>query len=106
MKGAIADDFGDALRGGASTALEDEVDLSKVGINLDFVRKFSNGFLLELKGKKDTTGTYHEYISKEEVKTLYSGFRLITIELGMRFLEDYIAGNIYFKINDDRPQHN
>ncbi|MBQ7277379.1 MAG: aminoglycoside phosphotransferase family protein [Bacilli bacterium] len=106
MKGAIAYDFGDALRGGASTALEDEVDLSKVGINLDFVRKFSNGFLLELKGKKDTTGTYHEYISKEEVKTLYSGFRLITIELGMRFLEDYIAGNIYFKINDDRPQHN
>ena len=106
MKGAIAYDFGDALRGGASTALEDEFDLSKVGINLDFVRKFSNGFLLELKGKKDTTGTYHEYISKEEVKTLYSGFRLITIELGMRFLEDYIAGNIYFKINDDRPQHN
>lgn len=106
MKGAIAYDFGDALRGGASTALEDEVDLSKVGINLDFVRKFTNGFLLELKGKKDTTGTYHEYISKEEVKTLYSGFRLITIELGMRFLEDYIAGNIYFKIDDDRPQHN
>ena len=106
MKGAIAYDFGDALRGGASTALEDEIDLSKVKIDLDFVNKFTRGFLLELKSKNDPSVETEEYISKEEIETLYTGYRLITIELGMRFLEDYIAGNVYFRIDEDRPNHN
>lgn len=101
MKGAIAYDFGDALRCGASTAAEDEVDLSKVSIDLDLVRAFTRGFIGALRPKKADI-----YITPEEVKSLYDGFYIITLELGMRFLDDYLIGNKYFRIDENRPYHN
>ena len=102
MKGAIAYDFGDAIRGGASTAAEDETDLSKVTIDLELTRAFTEGFIYELrKRKKDD-----KFLEPSEAKSLYDGLFIIALELGMRFLEDYILGNIYFKINEDRPLHN
>ena len=101
MKGAIAYDFGDALRCGASTAEEDEVDLNKVSINFDLVRAFTRGFISALKPKRDNI-----YITPEEVKSLYDGYYIITLELGMRFLDDYLIGNKYFRIDENRPFHN
>jgi len=106
MKGAIAYDYGDALRGGASTALEDEVDLDKVKVNLELVRSFTRGFLYEMKPKKDSEGVMQDYISPVEVESLYYGFHIIAIELGMRFLDDYISGDLYFRIDPTRPKHN
>lgn len=101
MKGALAYDFGDALRCGASTAVEDEVDLDKVTINLDLARAFIRGFINELKPRKDKV-----FISPAEVKSLYDGYYIITLELGMRFLDDYLIGNKYFRIDENRPYHN
>lgn len=94
MKGSLLYDYGDALRIGASTAAEDETDLSKVSINLDLFEKFTRGFLESLKG----------IITEKEVSGLYDGFFIITCEIAMRFLHDYIDGDNYFKVS--YPTHN
>ena len=94
MKGTILFDYGDALRGGASTANEDEKDLSKVKVDFRMVSAFTRGMLSEMK----------DIITPVEVSNLTFGFLLMTIELAMRFLDDYIDGDKYFKI--DYPTHN
>lgn len=94
MVGSLLYDYGDALRLGASTALEDESDLSKVSISLSLFESFTEGFLLETKN----------IITPEEVRSLYDGYLLMTFEVGMRFLDDYLDGDRYFRV--DYPQHN
>lgn len=94
MRGTLLYDYGDALRLGASTAKEDETDLSKVMVDLELFRYFTRGFLKVVK----------PIITTEEVKSLYDGYLLMTIEVAMRFLEDYISGDKYFRI--EYPEHN
>ena len=94
MPGAAMNDFGDAVRIGASTALEDEQNLDKVWFNLELFEACANGFIEGCGGK----------LSQEEIKLLPMGARLMTYECGMRFLIDYIQGDIYFKIH--RPGQN
>ena len=103
MKGSLVYDYGDALRFGASTALEDETNLEKVGINFDYFTAFTEGFLLELNPNNNVS---QKAISKEEIKLLYDGYYIITLELAMRFLEDYLLGDKYFRIKENRPKHN
>lgn len=88
MKGSICYDYGDALRIGASTAAEDESDLSKINFNKEFFLQYTKGFLYEVKN----------VITINEVKLLYYGYLLMTLEVGIRFLTDYINGDVYFKI--------
>ena len=94
MRGSLLYDYGDALRIGCSTAPEDEKDLSKVDIDLNMFESFTRGFLKAIKGT----------ITKEEVYGLFYGFKIITCEIAMRFLDDYIDGDHYFKIS--YPEHN
>ncbi len=94
MPGSVLFDFGDAIRIGASTALEDEKDLSKVKLDLDLFSKFTEGFLEILK---------HD-LKKEEMTLLVDSAKIITLECGMRFLTDYLSGDKYFKI--DYEDHN
>lgn len=94
MPGVAMNDFGDAVRIGASTALEDEQNLDKVWFNLELFEACANGFIEGCGGK----------LSQEEIKLLPMGARLMTYECGMRFLMDYIQGDIYFKIH--RPGQN
>ena len=101
MKGSLLYDYGDALRMGASTALEDEVDLDKVGINLELIEAFTRGFLYETRPRNNSI-----YITEREIDSLYYGYLIITLELGMRFLHDYIDGDVYFKIDQNRKKHN
>lgn len=104
MKGSVLYDYGDALRFGASTAKEDEIDLSKVGVDLDLVKAFTEGFLLEIKPKE------HQHSEKDitpmEISLLYQGFKTMTVELAMRFLADYLEGDHYFRTDKKRPNHN
>ena len=106
MKGSLVYDYGDALRFGASTALEDEIDLTKVGINLDYFRAFTEGFLIEMKPDDNNVSQSNKPICKEEINLLYEGYHIITLELAMRFLQDYIIGDKYFRTKSDRPKHN
>lgn len=94
MPGSVLFDFGDAIRIGASTALEDEEDLSKVSLDLNLFEKFSQGFLEVLKDELTYT----------ELKYLVLSTKIITLECGMRFLTDYLDGDHYFKIS--KENHN
>jgi Ser/Thr protein kinase RdoA (MazF antagonist) len=89
MSGYVHYDFGDAIRTAASTAAEDENDLSKVKMNINLFRAYSEGYLLE------TVETLND-VEKE-----YLAFapRLITYTIAVRFLTDYIDGDNYFKIH-------
>ncbi len=86
MPGLAAHDFGDAVRFAANTAAEDEKDLSKVSLDLELYRGFAEGFI-------SAAGSI---LTEAELETMALGALTIAIELGMRFLDDYITGDKYF----------
>jgi Ser/Thr protein kinase RdoA (MazF antagonist) len=94
MPGLVLYDFGDMVRTGTSPAAEDEKDLSKVFMQMPMFKALLEGYLA---GAGDfLTATEKEYLP-------FSG-KLIALEIGVRFLTDYLAGDVYFKIH--RPEHN
>ena len=92
MPGLAAHDFGDAVRFAANTAEEDEPDLSKVSLDLDLYRAFAEGFVEATSGELD----------ESEINSLALGAFTITVELALRFLDDYITGDKYFKTGYDK----
>lgn len=94
MPGLAAFDFGDLVRFGASTGAEDEKDLSKIAVSLPDYEQLLQGFL-------DACG---DCLTPAEVETLPLGGKLMTLECGVRFLTDYLSGDVYFRIH--RPEHN
>lgn len=94
MPGLSAHDFGDAIRFGASTAAEDEVDLSKVGIDLNLFEQFAKGYIDGANG----------CMTAQELAGFPMGAKLMTLECGIRFLTDYLEGDTYFAIH--REKHN
>lgn len=94
MPGSTLYDYGDAIRFGASTAAEDEPDLSKITISMELFKLFTKGFVEEIAS----------VLTKEEIAYLPLGAKVMTCELALRFLTDYINGDEYFKINS--PDHN
>ena len=88
MPGLTAYDFGDGARSICCTTEEDEKDLSKVKFDLDKFERFAKGFLSAIGST----------LTKNELKTLGVSCFVLTIELAARFLEDYLNGDIYFKI--------
>ena len=94
MPGLAATDFGDSIRFGASTAQEDEKDLERVRLSLDLFRAYAEGFLSSCGGS----------LTPAEIESLPQGARMMTLECGVRFLTDYLAGDTYFHIA--RPEHN
>lgn len=91
MPGTLLYDFGDSIRFGASTALEDEKDLDKVWMDLNLFDKFTEGFLLNTK----------DIMNKNEIDYLPFSAKLMTLECGMRFLADHLNGDEYFKVHRD-----
>ena len=94
MPGFSVTDFGDAIRFGASTAAEDEQDLSKVGMDIGMFTAFADGFLTGCEGQ----------LIDSEIMLLPEGAKMMTIECGIRFLTDYLNGDTYFKTK--YPEHN
>lgn len=89
MPGLAAHDFGDSIRFGASTATEDERDLSLVNMDLDKYEAYTKGFM-------ETAGLA---LTAKEIETLPWGAYLMTLECGIRFLTDYLDGDNYFRIH-------
>lgn len=87
MPGFSVTDFGDSIRFGASTAAEDEKDLSKVSLDLNLFEIYTKGFIKGCGGQ----------LPKTEIMLLPEGAKMMTIECGMRFLTDYLEGDVYFK---------
>jgi len=91
MPGTALYDFGDAVRYGASTALEDERDLSKVSLDLNLYEQFTKGFL-------ESMG---ESMTESEIALLPHSVKIMTLELALRFLKDYLDGDVYFKTRSE-----
>lgn len=94
MPGSALYDFGDSVRIGASTATEDEKDLSKVGVSLEMFDRLAHGYL----------DAAREFLTPTEINLLAFSAKLMTFECGMRFLTDHLMGDVYFKIH--RENHN
>ena len=94
MPGSVLYDFGDSIRFGASTAAEDEIDLTKVSMSLELFEAYTAGFLSEA----------GDSLTKEEIELIPFSAKLMTLECGIRFLTDYLNGDTYFKIQ--REHHN
>ena len=86
MPGSMLSAFGDSIRFGASTAAEDEKDLDKVHFDIELFRAYAEGYC----------GAVKDSITPREAELLPYGSYLMTIECGMRFLGDYLAGDTYF----------
>ena len=90
MPGSALYDFGDSIRFGAATAVEDERDLSKMEMSLDRYRVFTRGYLRSCPG-----------LTAKELEMLPMGAKTMTMECGVRFLTDYLDGDHYFSIHRD-----
>ena len=94
MPGYSVNDFGDSIRFGATTALEDEADLTKVNFDISLYELYVKGFIEGAAGG----------LSEGELELLPIGAMMMTLECGMRFLADYLSGDTYFRTS--RPKQN
>jgi hypothetical protein len=94
MPGLVLYDFGDMVRTATSPALEDERDLSKVQMMFPMYEALVRGYL----------STAGHFLNETEKRRLAFAGKLITFEIGIRFLADFLAGDVYFKVH--RVGHN
>ena len=92
MPGLSLHDFGDMVRTATSPTKEDERDLAKVTMQLPMFEALARGYL----------ASAAELLTDAEKKLLPLSGRLITFEIGIRFLTDYLGGDTYFKVHRDR----
>lgn len=92
MPGLALYDFGDMVRTAARPTPEDEQDLSKVTAAVEMFEAVTRGYL-------EAAG---DVLTPAEVDHLAFSARLITFETGIRFLADYLHGDIYFKTHSER----
>ena len=91
MPGLSVLDFGDSIRFGASTAAEDERDLDKVSFSQPLFEAYAEGFL----------SVCGESLTECEIDSLCDGAAVITLENGVRFLTDYLSGDVYYRVSYD-----
>lgn len=94
MPGLALYDFGDMVRTATSPAAEDEKDLDKVVMRMDMFEALVRGYL----------SSAGRFLNREEISHLAFCGKLITFEIGIRFLTDYLEGDVYFKTH--RQDHN
>lgn len=94
MPGLAVNDFGDSIRFGASTGAEDEKDVDKISCDMELYELYTNGFIKGCGGS----------LTDKELEMLPMGAKVMTFECGMRFLTDYLEGDVYFNIH--REEHN
>lgn len=94
MPGSALYDFGDAIRSGCNTGAEDERNLDLVHFSVEYFKVYTAAYLDILK----------DILNENEIKNLAFAGKLLTFECGMRFLDDYLDGDHYFKTN--YPDHN
>jgi Ser/Thr protein kinase RdoA (MazF antagonist) len=87
MPGSALYDFGDMVRTTTSFAAEDERDLAKVKLEIGMFRALARGYLEEA----------IDFLTPEEIDLLVFSGRLITFTIGLRFLTDFLEGDVYFR---------
>lgn len=99
-------DFGDAIRSGANPAGEEPKKIDSGKIDLELYKAYTEGYLSETlvideKGKLNKDK--QKGLTEEEVKLLHKAPEIITLEQASRFIEDYLNGDVYFKIKSNQP---
>jgi hypothetical protein len=92
MPGFIHYDFGDAIRTAANTADEDEADLRKVSMDIRLFQAFAETFLQQCASM----------LTADELKSLAFSPKLLTFIMALRFLTDYLEGDIYYRIRFEK----
>ena len=87
MPGSICYDFGDSIRFGCNPCLEDTPETEKVIFNMPLFETYTKGYL----------SVFGDTITDIERKNLPMGAILMTYECGIRFLTDYLDGDVYFR---------
>lgn len=91
MPGLSIYDFGDSIRFGANHCLEDEPDYTKMSLDLSLFHAYTHAFIRGTEG----------ILTQEELSFLPWGAKLMTLECGIRFLTDFLQGDVYFKTHRD-----
>ncbi|MCK5852272.1 aminoglycoside phosphotransferase family protein [bacterium] len=92
MPGLALYDFGDMVRTATNSEEEDERDLSKVEMDINMYNALKEGYL----------STAGDFLTPKEIELLPFSGQLITFEIGIRFLTDYLQNDVYFKIHRDK----
>jgi Ser/Thr protein kinase RdoA (MazF antagonist) len=93
MPGSALYDFGDMVRTAAPTTREDDSEPADIGISLERFESLVKGYL-----------SAATFLNEHELENLAFSGKLLTLECGMRFLTDFLQGDVYFKTT--RPTHN
>lgn len=88
MPGSSLFDLGDGIRSACSNTSEDEKDPKNIFLNLEYTKAYLKGYLEEMAA----------ILNKEEINSIALSIKVLTYELTLRFLTDYINGDTYFKI--------
>ena len=94
MTGNVLFDIGDGIRAACSNCFEDETDETKIFLDLELTKAYLQGYLEEMA----------IYLTPNEVNYIALSIMVLTYELALRFLTDYINNDVYFKIK--HPKHN
>lgn len=94
MPGLLCHDFADSIRYSANKVAEDEKEYWKAGLDIEMYSAYAKGFIPAVSS----------IITEEEKKTLVQGVITIVYEQAVRFLDDYLAGDVYY--HTDYPEHN
>lgn len=94
MPGLSLYDFGDCIRSGANRAGEDERDTSLISCDLELFEAFTKGYL----------AACGDALTEKEIALLPESVEIMTMELSLRFLADFLAGDVYFRVQE--PDHN
>ncbi len=94
MPGLALYDFGDMVRSATNAAAEDERDLAQAQSRLPIFEALVEGYL----------SSARPFLNAAEVAHLAVSGTVITFEIGLRFLTDFLTGDVYFKTK--RPGHN
>lgn len=89
MPGYVAYDFGDAIRTIINTSAEDEADLDAIQLNIPLFTEFTKGYLSQTKS----------FLTEDELRSLIMGVLLLPYLQSLRFLTDYLEGDVYYKIH-------
>lgn len=100
-------DYGDAIRSGANKAGEEPEDVRSAVMDMDLFEAYTKGYLEEIlvvteDGKIGNDSK--KGLTENEVAMLYKAPKILTLELAMRFITDYLNGDEYFKLKEGQPE--
>ena len=94
MPGFVLSDIGDFIRTACNMGAEDDENLDRIQVNMEIFKAYLRGYM----------ETAKSFLTPLEIKMLPYGGRLLTYMQTVRFLTDYLNGDIYYKIHS--PKHN